>query len=145
MGRSPLPYPSRAHNHCAHGLEGLRAAVVLCTSPNRSHKRCCVPPHRARIIRLASSANHVIDDELECLAGTEAPVHRMSWHRSQLFSAMGAEAMHATVPQLDMWRLTADQGENCAKVHCDELYVPNGEGFVSRAVRTPPFLDALAE
>ena len=33
-----------------------------------------------------------------------------------------------------MWRLTADQGENCAKVHCDELYVPEGEGFVSRAV-----------
>lgn len=38
----------------------------------------------------------------------------------------------AQVPQLDMWRLTADQGENCAKIHCDELYVPEGEGFVSR-------------
>ena len=68
----------------------------------------------------------------------------MSWHRSQLFSAMGAEAMYATVPQLDMWRLTADQGENCAKVHCDELYVPNGEGFVSRAVRATLRLGTVA-
>ena len=47
---------------------------------------------------------------------------------------MGSDALGSTVPQLDMWRLTADQGDNCAKVHCDELYVPEGEGFVSRAV-----------
>ena len=58
----------------------------------------------------------------------------MSFHRSLLFSAVGAEAMRPAVPLIDMWRPTADQAGRCAKVHYDELYVRHGGGAVSRAV-----------
>lgn len=76
----------------------------------------------------------MLDDDLPCLR--DKPNHLMSFHRSQLFSAVGAELMSAVVPSLDMWKLTADQYSNAANMHYDELYVHNrsgGAGFVSRA------------
>ena len=63
-----------------------------------------------------------------------APLHTMSFHRSSLFSAVGAEAMRHSVSMLDMWKPTVDQGERCAKLHYDALYVPRDEGLVSRVV-----------
>ena len=41
----------------------------------------------------------------------------------QLFSAVGAEIMAPVLPALDMWKLTADQLNNSANMHYDELYV----------------------
>ena len=81
-------------------------------------------PVRARLYWLASAANHVFDDDLECVA--ERPNHLMSFHRSQLFSAVGAERMRPLVPLLDMWKLTADQWNHSANMHYDELYVKGG-------------------
>ncbi|KAL3895835.1 MAG: hypothetical protein SGPRY_013418, partial [Prymnesium sp.] len=49
----------------------------------------------ARVIWLTTPANHIVDDPLDC--STSKPAHQMSWHRSQLFSALGAEAMQPTV------------------------------------------------
>ena len=61
----------------------------------------------------------------------------MSFHRSMLFAAMGAEVMRTAVPLLDMWLLSADQSTQCEGVHYDELYVHNrstyGDGLVSQA------------
>ena len=62
----------------------------------------------------------------------------MSFHRSMLFAAVGAELMRPAVKGLlDMWQLSADQAKHCEGVHYDELYVNNrsayGDGLVSRA------------
>ena len=92
-------------------------------------------PVHARAFWLVGAAHHVNDDDLDCQR--DRPVHLMSHHRSQLFSAIGAEVMRAVVPLFDMWKLTADQAANCANVHYDELYVSNrsqGDGLVSHAV-----------
>ena len=51
-----------------------------------------------------------------------------------LVGAVGAEALRGVAPALDMWRVTADQAERCAKTHYDELYVEKDEGLVSRTV-----------
>ena len=89
---------------------------------------------RAKLVWLVGAANHVYDDHLECSEAEAVPTHRMSFHRSMLFAAMGAEAFEGVAPQLDMWRLTADQSERCARVHYDELYVQRDGGGVSRSV-----------
>lgn len=88
---------------------------------------------RARAFWLVGAASHVYDDELGCAStAAGAPTHRMGFHRSMLFSSIGAEALKAVVPLLDMWRLTEQMSSRCSKVHYDELYVPRG-GPVSRA------------
>ena len=95
-------------------------------------------PFRAQLYWLIGAANHLYDDDLECPAegskGAGGTGHRMSFHRSMLFSAVGAEALRGVAPALDMWRVTADQAERCAKTHYDELYVEKDEGLVSRTV-----------
>ena len=89
----------------------------------------------ARAYWLVGPAHHVYDDHQDCVStAAGAPSHRMSFHRSMLFSAIGAEALKTVVPLVDMWRLTADQASRCAKIHYDTLYVPEGDGGVSRAV-----------
>jgi hypothetical protein len=95
-------------------------------------------PFRAQLYWLIGAANHLYDDDLECPAEGSKEAggtgHRMSFHRSMLFSAVGAEALRGVAPALDMWRVTADQAERCAKTHYDELYVEKDEGLVSRTV-----------
>ena len=65
--------------------------------------------------------------------------HLMSFHRSMLFAAVGAEVMRTAVALLDMWLLSADQSTQCEGVHYDELYVHNrstyGDGLVSQATK----------
>ena len=74
-------------------------------------------PVAARVLWLVGPASHVYDDDLSC-ATTAAgkPAHRMSFHRSMLFSALGAEALRPEVPLLDMWRMTGPASDRCAKV-----------------------------
>ena len=123
-------FGSGAHNMRFGTLSRYVADLTSFIRKYRSLRRTV----KARMIWLASSANHVLDDELDCSPDPELPAHRMNFHRSMLFSAVGADVMRSALPMLDMWRPTADQHENCAKVHYDELYVPQGNGFVSRMV-----------
>lgn len=68
---------------------------------------------RARLIWLVGAASHIVDDDLECMRNRTT--HLMSFHRAQIFSALGAEAMRSVVPTLDMYRLTADQASSPAE------------------------------
>ena len=87
---------------------------------------------RAKLFWLVGAANHVHDENLECTYDSASPTHRMAFHRSMLFSAVGAEALRGASPLLDMWRPTVGQHALCAKIHYDDLYVKGG--LVSRAV-----------
>ena len=94
-------------------------------------------PAAATLHWLVGSASHIHDDELGC--SRARTTHLMSFHRSLLFAALGAEAMRhdGAVRLLDMWQLSADQPHQSEGVHYDELYVYNrsayGDGLVSRA------------
>ena len=70
-------------------------------------------PTAARLYWLAGPASHTHDDELGC--SRARTTHLMSFHRSMLFAALGAELMRAAVPLLDMWLLSADQSSQCRR------------------------------
>lgn len=118
-------FGSAAHNMRFGTMRAYDASLRgLVTELKQSHVH-------AKTLWLVGSANHVHDENLECTPNTSSPTHRMAFHRSLLFSAAGAEMLRGVTPLLDMYHLSANQADRCAKVHYDSLYVK--EGVVSRA------------